>query len=178
MTDHTSSTQASLTGASAPLEIGDHEYQASPLTDKDISELDAWIQADYVKVARASLDENSTKAEREETLAIAMRQAAGLSWMSGTGAKMIATVKGMARLTWQMIHRNHPKVTVAQLQSELFNPENLANAKRIFDKLNLPPEDEDDSDDAKKNARRKARQKAAKKKAAAKKKKKATRKRR
>jgi hypothetical protein len=110
----------------------------APVTDKDISELDEWVQARYIRIARDSLPSDASPEEREETIRIAMLQAQSLTWLSGHGAKMIATVAGMTRLVWQSIRREHPDVTEEDLREHMFSPENIEAANIAFKKLNSP----------------------------------------
>jgi len=129
--------RAKATAAASPLVFADGTtFQMSPLTDRDIAELDLWVQARIVQIARASL--NGEPAEiREETLRLAMQTAAGASWMTGMGARIMATVPGMTRLVWQSIKRSHPEITEEEVGQHLFSPENIEHARETFDKLNL-----------------------------------------
>jgi hypothetical protein len=113
------------------------------LKDTDIAELDEWVQARHIHIARKSLDANCSQAERDETLRLAMLQAQDMTWMSGRGAKMIATPAGMARLVWQCVHRNHPGVTEEEIAGHMFDPNNIDSAVNVdaandaFKKLNV-----------------------------------------
>lgn len=147
--------QSRLTAASAPLRLGKTDYQMSRLTDRDISELDEWVQARFVENARASLKGEKDEALRQETLSIALKQALTITWMSGIGAKMMATPIGMARLVWQCIHKAHPKVTLEQLTEDMFSPENVERARATFAHLNLGKEKGPSHKQKRKNRRRK-----------------------
>lgn len=131
-----------LTAASLPIVIGGKTYQASPLSDKDLAELDNWVRADFIRTARQSLTPGMTSAERDETLSIAMREAQGLCAFRGTGAKQLATLPGMIRLVWQSIKRNHPTTTEEELSALLLTPdkaaEAIAEANSVFAQLNMP----------------------------------------
>lgn len=136
-----------LTAASHPFplfernekgKIVERTFNATPLDDVKISELDNWVQARYIATARASLSDSATTKEREETLNIAMRTAVELSAFSGLGARMLSTADGMARLVLAMISEKHPNVTFEQLRKLMFSPDNIREANRIFKRLNLP----------------------------------------
>ena len=110
----------------------------SPLTDRDISELDEWVRARYIATARASL-EGVTGPDREETLRIAMDRAMALTWLSGEGLKLIATIDGTARLLWQSIYRSHPDLKYEDLRQLMLDPRNIANVNEAFKELNVGP---------------------------------------
>lgn len=122
--------------------LGGVEYRMSPLTDRDISELDEWIQTEHIRLARASLGPECTQAERDETLGIAMRQARTLSWMSPEGAAIMGTVDGVARVIFQGLRENHPelvekKVPHARVRQLLLDPRTVEYAMTVWNKINL-----------------------------------------
>ena len=132
---------ARITAASVPIKFNDGvEYLYSPLTDKDIDEMDEWLQARSIENARNSLAPGLSAEERQETLSIAIRDSLGITMLSGIGAKMVATVAGMTRLVWQGVKKNHPDVTIEQLRSHLLHPENIREANRVFESTNAVPE--------------------------------------
>jgi hypothetical protein len=131
---------ASMTAAPAPLEFADGtKYRISPLTDKDIEELDMWVQSRVIENARNSITPNMSVAERAETLEIAMKLSLSVSFTSDIGAKMIATVPGMTRLVWQSIRKNHPEVTESELRKHMLNEDNIREANIKFSKVNNSP---------------------------------------
>jgi len=134
--------RAALTAASTPVVLSGRTLQFSPLSDKDIAELDRYIQARYIQLARESLPASATEQERKETLSLAMTAAAGLTWMSGVGQRMMATVEGMARLCWQSVKKNHDDVSLEWLTHELFDPSNLDAVKDAFKVANHVDESE------------------------------------
>lgn len=138
MSPNSSTDRQAATAASAPLTFVDGTvYQMSPLSDKDIAELDAWVQSRIICMARESLPVDATKIERDETLSIAIRIASSTTWMSGQGAKLLATVPGWTRLVWQTIKRNHPNVTEEELSEHMFSPENVREVNRVFTEQNV-----------------------------------------
>jgi hypothetical protein len=110
----------------------------APLTDADIAELDHWLQARIIRLARDSLPTDATEEDKRLTLEVALNQAAGMTWFSPTGARLMATVDGMARLTWQGIKTHHPDVTPDQIRALLLDPANIDEARVAFEQLNLP----------------------------------------
>jgi len=143
-------TRQTMTAASMPITLGGKELAFSPLTDKDIAELDNWVRTEYIKMARDSLDTVDEPALRAETIKSAMDTAAGLTWMSGQGAQMMQTVNGMSRLCFQSVRRGDPTVTHEWLREQLLDHRNVAEVRRAFEMANniatddaSPPEEED-----------------------------------
>lgn len=130
-----------LTSARRPIRLGDREFLASPLTDRDIAELDEWIQEHFIDLARRSLKPSTSEADRELTMRVAMREAMSLTWLSGQGARIMGTVDGLSRLLWQMIHHSHPEVRPEQLRAYLIDPKlaqaNMQQVNDAFAKLNV-----------------------------------------
>lgn len=127
-----------LTKAARPLKFVDGtEYRMSPLSDKDIEELDSWVQSEFLATARKAA-EGASEEEYERLMRVAMQEAMGLTWMSGPGAKRMATVYGMTRLCWQSVKRNHPDVTFDELRTKLFDPANIRRLREEFQRLNVP----------------------------------------
>lgn len=125
-----------LTAARKPIKLGGREFLMTRFSDRDISEIDQWLRARIIRDARESLDANSTHSERAEILEIAMRMAAVTSMYSPIGARMIATVDGMAKMLLQSIHRDHPNETVESLRQLLFDQENLDVVNQEWKDLN------------------------------------------
>lgn len=127
---------ASVTGVGTPIKLGDHEFTIHPLTDADISELDEWVQSRVIEIARRSLVKGLTPLEREELLRCAFRTASSMTWLSGDGARIMATVDGLTKLVHQSIKKSHPKVTHADLRMILVNPANAQMFNFMFRKVN------------------------------------------
>jgi hypothetical protein len=126
-----------ITAASAPLMLDEDEYQASPLTDKDLAELTTWIQTKIVQTAINSLPvaTSQTLALREEILSIAVKASAAVSWQSLDGIKILETPDGMARITWQMTRKNHSGLEHSNFIKYFKDPTNAQNFFLIFQKL-------------------------------------------
>ena len=133
-----------ITGAAHPLQFIEVvagmrnvvNLEMSPLTDRDISELDLWVQTRYIRMARAAAAD-IPQDQQEREIEVAQRTAAGLTAFSGSGANMIATVDGMARVVWQSIRARHHDVTEERIKKLLFNPDNLAEANARFKAANI-----------------------------------------
>lgn len=119
-----------------PILIGNRTYECSALDDNARESLDNWVRERYYEIA-ASMFEKITKADiREQAMAVAMKEALTLTWMSGEGARLIASVDGMARIFWESIRKNHPDVTYESLREQMMNPDNIRKMNRVFKQLN------------------------------------------
>lgn len=156
---------ADITGASFPLKLGEKTYQLSPLLDIDIEELNNWLRSTFIDMARSSIPANASKAVREETLAVAMREARRLSWVEGYGAELMSSgLDGITRVIFQSIKKNHPDLKFEDLRSELMNPDNLETALVVWRNQNLISDSSDNEKKRreKKNKKRREQRKRAK----------------
>lgn len=127
-------TYQQMTAASVPIVLEDGTtYQFSPLSDRDLAELDAWLQSKVIQIARQSLTPDLSQKERDETLSLAMREASNVSFLTKAGQTQLATISGMVHLLWMSIRKNHPDVSEDTLQSKLM--ENIDNIRIITDKF-------------------------------------------
>ena len=131
-------THAQATASPAEIHLGSLRLRLSPLTDRDISELDQWLQQRVIRTARASLAADASPEERRETIAIAIETAATLTWMSATGARLMSTIDGWAQIIWQGAHRDHPDMTPGEIRKHLMDPGALDEARETFERLNIP----------------------------------------
>lgn len=118
-----------------PLQIGDKTYDVSPLTDEARENLDEWVRSKFVERASKLIEQMRTDSDKELGFKVAFRQAASLSWLSGEGAKMIATVDGMARMLYEGIRPNHPEVEYEALRKECFDPSIIMRVNATFNDL-------------------------------------------
>ena len=127
---------ASLTAAPVDFTIGDKTYRMSALTLADAGELDSWLRSRVVAIARASLPPDATPAERQETLSVAMKAAASISWTRDVGSAMAETPEVIVRLFWQGMRRHHHALTF-QAALEMFSgPEAIEAAMLAFEQAN------------------------------------------
>jgi len=129
-----------LAASPGELHFGDKTLRMRPLTDRDIGELDGWLRQRIIRSARESLPPGSTQAEREETLSLAMREAATASLISPYGVRVMSTPEGLARLVWQSVRLDHPEQTPESILALLYSPENIRAANEAFMELNSVPE--------------------------------------
>lgn len=108
-----------VVGAREPITLfeGDkvHEFLMSPLSDLDLSEIDLWVQCEYLKLFDNSEVSESERERAKET-------AESISAWSGEGSQLVSTPRGAARILWQCIHKSHSDIPYSKIQffAELF----------------------------------------------------------
>lgn len=127
---------AHITAAGFPVLLGDRELTMTPLSALDIEEINNWFRSELIRLARLSLDSSMTQAERDEVLSVAMRESQRSHWMSAEGQRIVKTPAGLARVMWQSFKHRHPDLTVAEVQTLLMNPDNMAVVNATFKEAN------------------------------------------
>ncbi len=156
---------ASITAATLDLKFGDKVLTMSPFDDKDIVELDQWLRSHVINMARQSIPDDADQEYKELLLKVAIDKATSLSWMSGEGAKLMATLEGMARLLYQGVKHNHPDETFESVRRFINSPDALSQVNEAFTELNsLPKSKKIKGSSNRKNLKRRRQQKSNKKK--------------
>lgn len=114
------------------LKLGDKTYFITKLTDLDMQELDLYVKKQFVQSVYDTLPESLSAEERQFAIQQAQITAAGLTFMSGQGVKIMASVPGMTRLTWQLLHKEHPDLTIEELHDVLLDPANIEKVNASF----------------------------------------------
>jgi hypothetical protein len=131
-----------VTAAPGEVQLGENFYRMSPLTDRDLEELDNWLRVRIIRLARRSTEGLSEK-EATATMNQAFAFASKLSWTSDEGASLMATRDGVAKVLFQGIHANHPEVTEAQVYAALVEPGTVRAAMDVWRLLNIVENPED-----------------------------------
>ena len=96
--------------AAAPIRIGNRDMMLSPLSDRDFDELSLWYQGRVLRIARASLDDSSTPAEREETMKAAYAYASQIDFLSEfRGVGLMAEKEVLAQFMWRLLRNGQQK---------------------------------------------------------------------
>lgn len=127
----------SVTAAPHPVTFGDRHFLMSPLTDGDFEQLNNWLRSSVIQMARRSLTSDLTAEEREETLAVAMREARKMSYLSEAGRTAMATVDGTAQLLWLGMRNNHKDLTSDEVRSMMLNGDDMLSALKVWEEINL-----------------------------------------
>lgn len=126
---------SNLTKASQPLIFEDgSQIFLSPLSDKDVTELDNWVKARYLHDQRSNIPEDADEETKDRIERIAQQTASTLCWYLGLGATMMVSVDGMTQIVYQSAKRNHPEITYEEIHSKLFIEENLDRANEAITK--------------------------------------------
>ena len=128
----------SETAAAYPIRLGGVDYLVSPLSDKDLAELDNYVRATHIRVAVEST-KSFDAATQAQLRGYAIEQASSITFASEQGAKIMRSLEGIARMLWQGIKHNNPNITVEQVQSYLLDSDARSEANRIFRELNVKP---------------------------------------
>lgn len=129
-----------------PLKIGDKTYELSPLNDIGREALDEWVRSRYIKRAKLLIEELDNESDKRLALKVAFEEAASLTWLTGKGAKMIATIEGMIRMIFEGIRINHPDLTIEEFTQHTFDQAILEEANAAFDALNRDVVEDGDDD--------------------------------
>lgn len=129
-----------------PIKIGQEEYTASVLTDQDYGDLNNYLQARYVQLAKGiarSMDDDA----RREIISIALKDAMRITWGTEEGNEILWTEDGILHLGYQMIRRRHPNVPFSKFKAH-YDSDKVAASDEIFGahmKLNLKQKEEGDA---------------------------------
>jgi len=124
---------ATATAAPVEVEIDGKKYWMSPLTERDYGELDRWVRARAVQMARDSLGDNPTVGEVRLTMDEAFRSALGMSCIEEP--RLLAGLEGFARIVWQQMRAKHPDVDYDQIVIAF--RKDSANVQRAHDAIRL-----------------------------------------
>ena len=103
-------------GSPVPITLNCTEYRFSPLTFNDIEELDNWVRHEYMRRVLSAMPEDATKADKEMAFSIAQARVVDITWLSGAGAKLIASVKGMVKIAQLSLQKRNPELTSDRLR--------------------------------------------------------------
>lgn len=103
-------------GSPVPITLNGTEYRFSPLTFNDIEELDNWVRHEYMRRVLSAMPEDATKVDKEMAFSIAQARVVDITWLSGTGAKLIASVKGMVKIAQLSLQKRNPELTSDKLR--------------------------------------------------------------
>lgn len=136
-----------LFNGSYPMKIGNEEFKASRLTDKDYADLDGYIKARYVADAqKAAL---LLGPEGREIVKLAMAEVHNseteVAWGTEIGGNILSSQDGVLHLGYQMILRRHPNVSFKQFEKEA-HKDLIGSVRAIDDAFGhfYPSRDEED----------------------------------
>jgi len=126
-----------VVGAPAPFKaMNGEEYMISPLTDKDMGEVDIWLRSRVLGNVMEAMPANLSDQMRARLERQAVKEAAELSWMSPEGMKHLATVDGMCRLLWIGARKNHAGLAYETLHRAVMDDGVKDNVAKNIHKAN------------------------------------------
>lgn len=126
-----------LTGASKPVIFSDgSQLNLSPLSDKDITELDNWVKSRYLHTQISNIPENISDDLKDRMIILAQQTAGTLCWYLGLGASIMASIDGMTQIIYQSAKNNHPDITYDIIHEKLLSKDNYNKAEDTFAELN------------------------------------------
>lgn len=137
--------RAVMTQASRPIDFkrAGLRLMMSPLTDRDIAELDHWVQANYLQTARRGL---LTREDEVRLYPACVSRAAMMTWYGGDGLATITSVDGLAQLLYIGCRRNHPELTHETVRKLIttgngeIDEAQISEFNRVFNELNEMPD--------------------------------------
>ena len=108
----------------------DSEWNFSPLTDAQWSELDTWAQAQVIRAARVAA-ENLMNRERAEILQAAARAAAEVQWSTVSGTR-----EANVQMLFLSLQNCHPDITITKCAALLRVPFNQRAVLEAFLNVN------------------------------------------
>jgi len=128
-----------VTQTGLEVELGGKRYHLSPLDDQDHADLDSFVQSKFIDNARRSVPEDAPQAVFDSVMAVAMRQAMGLSWLFDPGKRVMRTVEGHAMVAWTAIKHRHPDADYKEIRAALMHPKTLSYFVAMHRKVNELP---------------------------------------
>jgi hypothetical protein len=95
------------------------EYRFSPLTYNDIEELDNWVRFEYMRRVLTAIPKDAEKSDKELAMLIAQGRVVDMTWLSGTGAKLISSLPGMLKIAQLSLQKRNPELTTDKLREAI-----------------------------------------------------------
>jgi len=99
------------------VDINGNDYRMSPLTDRNIGEINNYIRSNLIKAARESLTDDTPQNLVDTTLRVAMKEAQKLDWMRD--AELIQSPEVLLYVFWLSFQKESP-CTKDELATDLF----------------------------------------------------------
>lgn len=107
-----------------------------PLTDEDMDLLTQWCQAKMINMAEASLPSPCAQEVYDRRMAVAIREASKITWMSAQGAAMLRNIDGLVHLCWLAARKDKPDITEAYIKKQLTSVENARRFNADWRRVN------------------------------------------
>jgi hypothetical protein len=128
---------AHATAAAAPIQLDGTEYWMSPLDDKDYEEVNNWIRAQVINMARAMLTDEMSQQERDEILRAAIATARPLNFTNAGENDKVERHGVMVKLIHQGLLARHPGIQYAFVKKALMKPKAIDDVMSRWYELNV-----------------------------------------
>jgi hypothetical protein len=116
-----------------PVKLNGKMYQFTPLSIEDFEELDKYVRWRYLSIVRESLDDSWPTQLRDSIIAASVSHIVGMTWLTGHGARLIASLDGMTKVAHLSLSKKDPSLTFEGLKDILrSNPENIREISRAL----------------------------------------------
>lgn len=126
-----------ITAAPHPIVFDDVEYSMHPFRDKDYDEVNEWLRSRIISIARKSIAEVRDQDERDEVLGAAVREAAKVDLVNGSGFRSIQSPDGVTRLFYQSVKRGKPEFSFDDARKVLRKPDGLPDAVKCLEVMTV-----------------------------------------
>ena len=123
-------TDTKLFDSAYPIKIGDVDFQASMLTDRDYGDMDLYLQSRYINMSVKATELMDNPVLKQEIIDRALTNATAINWSSEEGKNFINTTGGIQQLGYLMIRKRHPRITLKEFIAE-YNKAPVAAAAAI-----------------------------------------------
>lgn len=107
-----------LVDAAIPMQIGDVEYSASMLTDRDYGDYNRWLQSVFIKMGWDAADAQDDPKIKEDIKQQTLKAATAVRWDSQEGFNIAGSLDGILRIGFQMCKKRHPELQYKQFEKE------------------------------------------------------------
>ena len=136
-----------LSDAGWPMKIGDQEYKACMLTDRDYGDLSRYIQSVYLDNAFAAADLNEDSERQFQLRKFALSEVSNVGWNTLEGVRIMATKIGILHIGHQMIRKRHSNITfpVFRVEAEKDIVRSLTEINLVDKQLNYVKQEDGES---------------------------------
>ena len=105
-------TQAEAAASAVPVQLGGKTYLLRPLNIKQEGELTHYLQSLVMQAAVSGLQYVSDEDERDRLYAKAAAHAAGVTWMTEEGQRLLSSIEGASYFIWVAMREDQPEMTL------------------------------------------------------------------
>jgi len=124
-----------LTNADVPLNVNGRDLRAKAPTDRDFTELNVWVKAQYLKTVKEAID-LLPPADQSGFRSDAMKTVIQVNWGNELGLPFINTPQGITKIAWMMLRANHSELTEEWILNSMKQAHNVKAVSEVFEHFN------------------------------------------